>query len=546
LDANNISEAKSLGTLPRKQVIITVIGVMLAMFLSSLDQTVVGTAMPRIIADLGGFSEYTWITTIYMITSAVTIPITGKIIDMYGRKTFYIAGIAIFVSFSFACGLSHSMTQIIVFRGIQGIGAGIMMANAFTVIGDIFPPAERGKYQGLISAVFGFSSVIGPTLGGFLTQSISWHWVFFVNMPLGLAIIFLFMKFFPDIKPDIQKHYLDYWGVAALILAVVPTMLALSWGGVDYPWASPEIIGAFVFSGAMLVVFIMIERRAKEPVLPLTLFRNRIVSVSEIVIFLTGIGMFGGIVFVPLFFQGILGATPTSSGNMMIPMSLAVMVGSFLSGQFLARAGGHYRIQGLIGIGILAIGILLLSRLTVNTSYATIIVYIIITGFGSGITMPLYTIAVQNVVPYSVLGVATSSTAFFRSFGSAVGLSVLGSVMNNRLASELVREIPADVKAIVPADELASIVDNPQALVNPDIQAQLKAALSQMGTGGSDLYNQIVGGLRDGLASSIAHVFLISFIIILLAFIANIFLKEIPLRKKHAAASERSRQTMED
>jgi MFS family permease len=225
-----------LRSLPRRQIIWTLIGVMLAMFLSSLDQTVVGTAMPRIIVDLGGFNQYMWVTTAYIITSAVTVPIVGKLTDMYGRKPFYLAGLIIFISASLACGLSNTMNQIIIFRGVQGIGGGIMMANAFTVIGDLFSPAERGKYQGYISGVFGISSIIGPTIGGFLTDSISWHWVFFVNIPLGLLIIAIFIKYFPHFRPDNLKHKVDYSGLMILILTVVPLMLALSWGGVEYSW----------------------------------------------------------------------------------------------------------------------------------------------------------------------------------------------------------------------------------------------------------------------------------------------------------------------
>jgi len=323
-----------LRSLPRQQVIITFAGVLLAMFLSSLDQTVVGTAMPRIISDLGGFSHYTWITTAYIITSAVTIPITGKLTDMYGRKFFYLGGLCLFILASVLCGLSNTMTQIVAFRGIQGIGAGVMMANAFTVIGDIFPPAERGKYQGFMSAVFGLSSIVGPTLGGYITDTISWHWVFFINVPLGVIVILLFIFFFPNFRPDNLKHSIDYPGLVLLILTVVPTMLALSWGGVEYPWSSIQIISMFTLSAIALVLFIFVERRSKEPILPLSLFQNRIVAVSELVIFFTAFGMFGGIVFIPLFFQGVLGATATLSGSFLTPMMLGNVVGSFISGHY--------------------------------------------------------------------------------------------------------------------------------------------------------------------------------------------------------------------
>jgi EmrB/QacA subfamily drug resistance transporter len=506
---------------------------MLAMFLGSLDQTVVGTAMPRIISDLGGFSHYTWITTVYIITSAITIPITGKLTDMYGRKSFYIGGLGVFVLSSFLCGLSNTMTQIIVFRGVQGIGAGIMMANAFTVIGDIFPPAERGKYQGFMSGIFGLASIIGPTLGGYLTDSLSWHWVFFVNIPLGILIIILFIFFFPNFRPDSLKHNIDYPGLVLLILTVAPAMMALSLGGVEYAWGSPQIAGMFILSAVMLALFIFVESRSKEPIIPLSLFRNRIVAVSELVIFFTAFGMFGGIIFIPLFFQGVLGATATTSGSFLTPMMLGMVVGSFTSGQMLSRAGGHYRIQGAIGTAIMAGGIALLSRMTVETSYASAMVNIIITGFGLGITMPLYTIAVQNAVPYNILGVATSSTAFFRSIGGSVGLAIFGSVMNNRFASELGSRLPSAIKALIPPDQLSALSHNPQALMSPEAQLQLQRMLEQMGSQGTALFQQVLQALRQSLDSALSQVFLFALFAVAIAFLINFFIKEIPLRRQH-------------
>jgi EmrB/QacA subfamily drug resistance transporter len=529
------AQAQPIGlrSLPRRQVIITFVGVMLAMFLGSLDQTVVGTAMPRIISDLGGFSQYTWVTTAYMITSAVVVPITGKLTDIYGRKFFYIGGLIIFILASVMCGLSNTMTQIIVFRGVQGIGAGIMMANAFTVIGDLFPPAVRGKYQGLMSAVFGVSSIVGPTLGGYITDTLSWHWVFFVNVPLGVAVILLFFFFFPNFRPDKLKHSIDYPGVSLLILAVVPTLLALSWGGVEFAWGSSQIIGMFIFSAVALVLFIFVERRSPEPIIPLSLFKNRIVAVSEILIFLTAFGMFGGIIFIPLFFQGVLGATATASGNFLTPMMLGVVLGSFFSGQALSRTGGHYRLQGVVGIGIMVAGIALLSQMTVATSYASAVRNIVITGFGLGITMPLYTIAVQNAVPYSILGVATSSTAFIRSIGGSVGLAIFGSVMNNRFAAELSARLPDNIKEMIPPQQLDTLMHNPEALMSPEAQGQIQGFFAQMGQQGAALLQQVIDALRQSLDVAISQVFLYALGAVVLAFIVNFFIKEIPLRTRH-------------
>jgi len=527
-----------LRSLPKRQVIVTFAGVMLAMFLGALDQTVVGTAMPQIISDLGGFSSYTLVTTAYIVTSAVAIPITGKLTDMYGRKYFYIGGLCIFVLASFLCGLSSTMNQIIVFRGVQGIGAGVMMANAFTVIGDLFPPIERGKYQGFVSAVFGLSSVIGPTLGGYVTDTLSWHWVFFINIPLGLLIIVLFFFYFPNFRPDKLKHNIDYPGLVLLILTVVPSLLALSWGGVEYPWGSPQIIGMFALSLVALVLFIFAEKRSAEPIIPLSLFQNRIVAVSELVIFFSAFGMFGGIIFIPLFFQGVLGATATTSGNFLTPMMLGLVAGSFISGQVLSRAGGHYRIQGVIGLVIMGTGLALLSTMTTETSYSSVVVNIVTTGFGLGVTIPLYTIAVQNAVPYNILGVATSSTAFFRSIGGSVGLAIFGSVMNNRFASELGSKLPPALKTMLPPQQLDALIHNPQALMSPEAQAQMQRMIEQIGPQGAGLFEQALAALRQSLASALSQVFLFALLAVVTAFIINFFLKEIPLRKQHTLDSK--------
>lgn len=532
---NNDITAERLGinSLPRRQIIITLAGVLLAMFLSSLDQTVVGTAMPRIIVDLGGFTQYTWVTTAYIITSTIAIPITGKLTDMYGRKWFYVGGIAIFIVGSLLCGFSHTMTQLIFFRGFQGIGAGIMMANAFTVIGDIFPPAERGKYQGLMAGTFGLSSIIGPTLGGYITDTLSWHWVFFVNIPLGVLIVVLFIFFFPHLRPDNLKHKIDYLGITTLILAVVPMLVALTWGGVEYPWGSVQIISMFAFSAVMIPLFIVLESRAEEPIIPMWLFKNRIVAVSVFIIFITGFGMFGGIIFVPLFFQGVLGQSATNSGTFLTPMMLGMIAGSIISGQLLSRAGGHYRLQGMIGLGVMALGLWLLSQMSAETSNTRAIINIVVTGFGLGITMPLYVLAVQNAIPYSALGAATSSAAFFRSIGGAFGLTIFGSVMNTRFASEFTAELPSQIRTIIPANQLDSLIHNPQALFSLNATDQLKSFFEPLGPQGMALFDQLIQTLKSALNSGITEVFFIALILVAVGWVVNLFLKEIPLRKHY-------------
>ena len=530
---NAAKDSKGMGSLPKKQLIITLIGVMLSMFVGALDQTIVGTAMPRIVSDLGGFSEYTWITTVYIITSAIALPITGKLTDMFGRKYFYIAGLIIFSVTSILCGLSNSMTALIIWRGIQGIGGGMMMANSFTVIGDLFPPAERGKFMGYMSAVFATSSVIGPVLGGFITDALSWHWVFFVNIPIGILIIILFALYFPDFKPAASKHRIDYAGVTTLILTVVPIMLALSWGGAQYPWDSLLVIGLFVFSAVMLLLFILIESRVEEPIIPLGLFKNQIVAISIIVAFLSSFVMFATTTFIPLFFQGVLGVTATASGTLLIPMTLGSTTGSFLSGQLLSRAGGHYRLQALVGLGIMTIGVWFLSRMNLQTNNTQAIVDMVITGFGLGITIPIFAISVQNAVSYNMLGVATSSVPFFRSLGGSVGLAIFGSILNNRFASQFLGSIPAVVKTTIPADQLSSLAYNPQALVSVPAQVQLRDTFNVFGSQGQSLFDQMLQALRQSLSSAIGRVFLITLFVSVVSFVVCLFLKEIPLLKKY-------------
>lgn len=519
--------------LARREVILTLAGLMLAQFLASLDQTIVGTALPKIITDLGGFSKYTWVVTSYMITSTVTIPIVAKLSDMYGRKWFLVGGIIIFLVGSVICGTSQSIDQLIAYRAIQGVGAGAIMALAFTILGDLFPPSERGKYAGIMAGVFGLSSIIGPTLGGYITDSIGWHWVFYVNIPFGILIILLIIFFFPHLKFSTLKHKIDFLGIIALALTVVPLLIALSLAGVDYAWTSPQIVGMFEFSVVMFFALLNIEKHVKEPLIPLWIFKNPVVSVSSLIIFLTGFGMFAGIVFVPLFFQGILGQSATSSGSYLTPMMLGMITGSLLSGQYLSRMGGHYRTQGMVGCAIMAGGIFLLSRMTAQTPESAAVVNIVITGFGLGITMPVYTIAVQNAVPYSVMGIATSTTAFFRSIGGVLGMAVVGSVLNNRFASEFTANLSPQLKAVVPADQISQLVSNPQALFNSGALDTMREQFAAYGAQGTDMLNSLLTTLRGALSSAMSAGFFICFCVIVVAFVVNFFLKEIPLRKHH-------------
>ncbi len=482
------------------------------------------------ICGLGGFDRFTWITTAYLIASTTAVPIVGRLSDLYGRKTFFLIGLLVFLVGSVLAGLRATMDQLIAFRALQGIGGGSMMALSFTAIGDLFPPRERGKYQGIVAAVFGLASVIGPTLGGFITDNLSWNWVFYVNVPLIVLVIALFIRFFPNIKPERTKRRLDYAGMGLLALVVTPLLVGLSFGGVQYEWLSLQIVGILAFAAIMTAAFILVERRAEDPIMPLSIYTNRVVSITLVAVFITGFAMFGSIIFIPLFFQGVLGASATSSGSFLTPMMLSMVVAAALAGQTLSRLGGHYRLQGLIGIAIMAVGMVLTSQLTATTSFFQAVLSIAITGAGLGITFPSFTIAVQNSVPISLLGAATSSVQFYRSVGGALGLAVLGSFMANRFATEFNDSLPAAVREALPADQLAEMANNPQALINPEALDILVANFASAGRQGNQVVDELLGVLREALASAIGDVFAAVAATLALAFVAMIFLREVPLR----------------
>ena len=521
----DVSVARDFIQLPRKQVILTMAGVMLAMFLAALDQTVVATAMPKIIADLGGFDRFTWVTTAYLVASTTAVPIVGRLTDIYGRKPFYIGGIVVFLVGSILAGNSQTMNQLIAFRALQGIGGGVIMANSFVAIADLFPPEDRGKFQGFIAAVFGLSSVIGPTLGGFITDNLSWNWVFLINIPLSVPVLLVMIWLFPNIRPEVENRRLDYAGMVTLILAVVPTLLALSWGGVQYAWASPQVIGFLVFGSAMAVTFVFVESRAESPIMPLEIYTNRMVVVSLIVIFLTGFGMFGGIIFIPLFFQGVLGASATSSGSFLTPMMLGMVVGATLAGQILSRTGGHYRIQAMIGLAIMTGGMYLISTMDESTTFTRAVVNIVVMGFGMGTTFPTFTLSVQNSVPFRLMGVATSATQFYRSVGGMLGLAILGAVMANRFASKLQESLPDPVRGILPPDGIDAIKQNPQALVNPTALEEMRSRFADAGPDGPQIAEQFLAALKSSLAGAIGDVFAVSVVVIAIAVVVAAFLR---------------------
>ncbi len=431
-----------LANISKSQKITVMAGVMLAMLLSALDQTIVATALPKIVEELQGLDHLSWVFTSYMLASTVTVPIYGKLSDIYGRKGFYLAGIVIFLIGSILSGLSQNMTQLILFRAVQGIGGGAMMANSFAIIADLFPPRERGRWQGLLGGVFGLASVLGPFLGGWLTDNASWRWNFYINIPVGLLALAAIWTFMPKIVSDIKDRSIDYAGAMFLILGLVPLLLALIWGGNEYAWNSIQVISLFIFSLVSLVTFGFIETKVKEPILPLSLFKNRIFSVSVLITFLSAMGMFGAILYIPLFAQGVLGISATDSGTILTPLMFGLIISSIISGQIISRTG-KYKWLAVIGMAVVTFAMFLLSQVTAGTTQTELVIRMILMGIGLGITMPIFTIAVQNAFDHSQIGVVTASTQLFRSIGGTVGVAIMGSVLNNALINNT-RSFPSN------------------------------------------------------------------------------------------------------
>lgn len=515
--------------------------VMLGLFVSAMDQTVVSTATPRVVAELGGLSLYSWVFTSYMLTSTTLVPIVGKLGDMYGRKPFFMAGIAVFMLASVLSGASQSIEQLIVFRGIQGIGAGLIMANAFTIIGDLFTPVERGKYQGLFSAVFGLASIVGPFIGGYLTDNISWRWVFYVNIPIGVVALPALYFGLPAVQRVAAKRRIDYLGTVALVLATVPLLLAAVWVGERrFALTSPVTVGMGGFALLMIAAFIAIERRAAEPVLPLSLFRSRTVAVGTVIVFLTGLAMFGVISFVPLFVQGALGKSATRSGSVTMPMMIAMVITSIIAGQVVSRTG-RYKWQTFIGMGFVATGIFLLSRMTVETGGIEVARNIVFVGIGMGMSMPTLNLAVQNAVPQRMLGVATASSQFFRQIGGTLGVAILGAAMTARLSGEIARTLPGDVTAQAPPELLARVEDA-QTMLNPVALERVRTGFDALGADGARLFTEALETMRAALAHALEGVFLVGALLMVIAVAVNLLLPEVPLRRSFEMEGEAGAQ----
>ena len=457
-----------------------------------------------------------------MVASAVAIPIVGRLSDLYGRRIFFLLGITIFMIGSIPTGLSQTMSQLIGFRAIQGLGGGIIMTTSLAAIADLFPPQDRGKFQGLIALVYGMASVLGPTLGGFITDNLSWNWIFLFNVPAGIPVLLLIARTFPQNTPEVTQRNLDYPGMMTLVCAIISILLPLSWAGVQYEWGSPQTIGFLAFGLVMAVAFVVVESRSASPIMPLDVYRNRAMVVSVVVMFLSGLALYGSVMFVPLFFQGVLGASATSSGSFLTPMMLAVVFGAILSGILLRRTG-RYRRQALFSTGLMTTGMLLLSAIE-RTSFAGAVGSIVVMGLGLGGTLPIFAVAVQNSVPTKFRGFATSMLLFYRLVGGMMGLAVLGAVLTKRFSKRLEGMLSENVRASLSPNRLDAIENNPRVLFDPSATATLKAEFAEAGADAARMTDMLLDALHSALARAVGDTLTIGAVAVALSVVAVLFL----------------------
>jgi EmrB/QacA subfamily drug resistance transporter len=514
--------------LTKPQLVGTLTGLLLAALLAAIDQTIVGTAEPRIIASLSGFDRYPWVATAYLLTSTLSVPIFASLSDIHGRKPFFLLGATLFVVTSALCGAAGTLTflpidgmsQLILFRGLQGVGAGMVLGLLFTIIGDIFSPSERGRYVGLFSAVWGVASIFGPTLGGWLTDQWSWRACFWVNLPVGaIAVTAIYLEF-PHMQARSATRRLDWPGFGTLIGCVVPFLLALTWA-TEYGWGSARVEWLLALATIMLGTFLYVESQSPEPMIPLDLFRHPVIRICSVCVFVLGAGMFGVIIYLPLFMQGVLGISATQSGNLLTPLMMGAVFGSFVSGQAVSRTG-KYKSVALTGSVLVAAGMILFARMDVATTRSYVAFGMVLAGLGMGLVQPVYTVAVQNVAPRRQMGAATSSTIFFRSIGSTVGVAAFGSVMLTRYHEEFARTVPAQVPA-----GLLTYFSNPLLLMQMRPQIQARFALTPDGPA---ILQALFAAVRASLSSGLGLVFFWSAVIMTAAVLVHLALRSEPLR----------------
>lgn len=504
---------------------------MVALFVGALDQTIVNTATPHILADLGGFALLSWLFTSYMLSSTVIIPLVGKLGDMFGRKLFLIGGVFIFMVSSAACGAAPSMKTLIMFRAVQGIGGGMIFASVFATLGDIFSPMERGKYIGLFTGTFSLASIAGPTFGGLLTDNLSWRWVFYINIPVSL-IAMPAIYFNLPARALHSRPRIDFLGAALLSAASVLALLALVWAGDKYAWGSSEIIGLFAAAATFLGLFVLQEMRHPEPILPLHLFKNQTFLLSNIIVFTFGAGVFGAFQYLSLYLQTALDASATSSGFITTPQSAGVLVASILGGQLISRTG-HYKWQTVIGAAIIALALGWLTQLDQDTELWHISATMVVLGVGFGLVLPTMSLIVQNAVPYQYLGVASSSSQFFRQIGSVLGIAVFGAILANTFHSQFETEFnAADRQAVGPA--ITQELDDPTVRLNERTYAVIEGDVRKL-DGGEEVLARATEAQDDAMTVSIQRIYIAALICGVVCLFFTLLMRELPLRRSIAA-----------
>jgi EmrB/QacA subfamily drug resistance transporter len=494
--------------------------VLLTMFFSSLDQTVVSTAMPTIVADLRGVAIYAWVFTAYMLTSAITVPIYGRLSDIYGRKPFYIFGLAVFMVGSAISGQAHSMLQLVLFRGLQGIGAGAMLSMPRATIGDIFNPRERGNWMGVITMVFGLATIIGPFLGGWITDHWGWRWVFYINLPVAAAALIAITFALPRVRAGARAR-VDWAGSLLLVAGIVPMLLGFTWAGNRFAWQSGPILALFAASVLFLVLFGLAEGRAAEPVIPTRFFQVPVFLATNVIGLLMTMGMFGVMLFLPVYVQGVLGMSAQNSGAIMTPMMLSFIAGSLISGQLMTRTG-RYRTLALAGAVVMCAGLFLLTRLGPGATWSVVVRDMLVMGVGIGCLMPILSLAVQNAFPYHEMGTVTATQQFVTSLAGVVASPILGTVLTDAFGARLRVLLPRGTA-------LPAAAANPQNLINAQAQAAVQAQFARL-RGGEALYHAFIAAVRVALAGGMQRLFLIAFLFGLGALVATIFLPAVRLK----------------
>lgn len=513
-----------------RRLVLVTIGIMLALFLAALDQTIVGTALPRIVAELKGLDYYSWVLTAYLVTSTIMTPISGKLGDLFGRKPLLLIGMFGFVLASALCGQSQDMVQLVVFRGIQGLFSGVLFSSVFAAIADLYSIERRSRIQGLFGGIFGIASVVGPTIGGYLTDNVGWRWVFYVNVPVGVAAILFVFLTMPRTTHNATWRDIDFLGAGALTAGLAPLLVAFSITR-DHDWGSPEVLGLLAVGALILVGFYLVERRTDHPIVPFELFTNRTFAVAVIAGFLIAVGMFGAIVYVPLVYQGVLGIPATNSGLLVTPMMVGLVLGSVATGQLMLRIK-RYRYLGSFAALLMVIGTYLMSTITTGTQELEVVRDLVIIGFGVGITFPLYLNSVQSAVEPRYIGVVTSQIQFFRNVGATIGIAVLGSFLSQRLPVNIQAKIdalhlPPQASSFIPSS------GNTQTLFDP---VALGAARANLPPALQPVFDAIIGAVRAGLAATLHDLFLAAAAASLLAFIASFFLDDVPIRRHQRGA----------